>query len=171
MENLLHEFLDCMVCYFDDVALFSDSCDHHIDLINNICTIAEQARYKVNPNKCDWAKQEMEFLGYLITPDGLKPLRSKINAILAVKKPRNLKQLQSFLGLVTFYHDMWPQRSHVLIPSQTCFLQPNMSGLMNKTLDSYVWNLWSLKIPYWYFLTQTDNFLLRQIQAITNLAL
>ena len=56
----------------------------------------------------------MEFLGYLITLDGLKPLHSKINAILAMKKPENLKQLRSFLGLVAFYHDMWPQWMHVL---------------------------------------------------------
>ena len=101
MENLLCEFLDCVVCYFDDIALFSTSWTHHIDLINMVCTIIEQAGFKVNPNKCDWAKQEVEFLGYLITPNGLKPLRSKINAILAMKKPENLKQLHSFLGLET----------------------------------------------------------------------
>ena len=116
MENLLCEFLDCVVCYFDDIALFSDSWTHHIDLIKKVCIIFEWAGFKVNPNKCDWEKQEVEFLGYLITPDGLKPLQSKIKAILAMKKPKNLKQLCSFLGLVTFYRDMWPQWSHVLTP-------------------------------------------------------
>ena len=93
MENLQHEFLDCMICYFDYIALFSDSWDHHIDLIHKVCTIIEQAGFKVNPNKCDWAKQEVEFLGYPITLNGLKPLHSKINAILAMKKPKNLNQL------------------------------------------------------------------------------
>ena len=93
MENLLCEFLDCIVYYFNDIALFSNSWAHHIDLINKVCTMIEQAGFKANPNKCGWAKQEVEFLGYLITLDGFKPLHSKINAILATKKPENLKQL------------------------------------------------------------------------------
>ena len=45
-----------------------------------------------------------------------------------MKKPENLKQLQSFLGLVTFYYDMWPQWSHVLTPIPTYFLQQNTSS-------------------------------------------
>ena len=93
MENLLHEFLEWVICYFDDIVLFSDSWDKHIDLINKVCTIIKKARFKVNPNKCNWAKQEVEFLGYLITLNGLKPLWSKINAIFAMMKPENLKQL------------------------------------------------------------------------------
>ena len=48
MENLLCDFLYCVVCYFNDIALFSDSWTHHIDLINKVCTIIEQAGFKVN---------------------------------------------------------------------------------------------------------------------------
>ena len=96
MENLLHEFLEWVICYFDDIVLFSNSWEEHINLINKVCTIIKKARVKVNPNKCNWAKQEVEFLCYLITPNGLKPLWSKINAILDMKKPENLKQLQVF---------------------------------------------------------------------------
>ena len=93
MESLLCEFLEWVICYFNDIALFSNSWEDHVYLINKVCTIIKKARFKVNPNKCDWAKQEVEFLGYLITPNGLKPLWSKINMILAMKKPKNLIQL------------------------------------------------------------------------------
>ena len=89
MENVLHEFLEWVICYFDDIVLFSNSWEEHIDLINKVCTIIKKAGFKVNPNKCNWAKQEVEFLGYLITPNGLKPLWSKFNAILVMKKPEN----------------------------------------------------------------------------------
>ena len=93
MENLLCEFLERIICYFDDIVLFSDSWEEHFDLINKVCTIIKKAGFKVNPNKCNWAKHEVEFPGYLITTNGLKPLWSKINAILAMKTPENLKQL------------------------------------------------------------------------------
>ena len=78
MENLLREFLEWVICYFDDIALFSDSWEEHIDLINEVCTIIKKAGFKVNPNKCNWAKQEVEFLGYLITLNGLKPYGQKL---------------------------------------------------------------------------------------------
>ena len=61
--------------------------------ISNKTVMPQKAGFKVNPNKCNWAKQDMEFLGHLITPNGLKPLWSKINAIFAMKKPENLKLL------------------------------------------------------------------------------
>ena len=53
----------------------------------------QKAGLKINPKKCNWAKQEVEFLCHVIAPNGVKPLWSKINAILAMKKPENLKLL------------------------------------------------------------------------------
>ena len=59
---------------------------------------------------------ELEYLGYYISRKGIKPIYKKVQAMLNIQTPKTVKQLQSFIGLVNYYRDMWKRRSHVLAP-------------------------------------------------------
>ena len=59
-------------------------------------------------------QQEVEYLGFLLTSDHIKPQPKKIEAMAQIKPSTNLKQLKIFLGIIDFYQDVWPRRSHVL---------------------------------------------------------
>jgi hypothetical protein len=59
---------------------------------------------------------EIEYLGYVLTRDGIKPQSNKVQAILAIEPPTGVKQLRHFLGMVQYYCDIWARRSHMLAP-------------------------------------------------------
>jgi hypothetical protein len=59
---------------------------------------------------------EIEYLGYILTSDGIKPQSSRVQAILAIQPHTNVKQLRRFLGMVQYYHDLWARRSKTLAP-------------------------------------------------------
>ncbi len=59
---------------------------------------------------------EIEYLGYVLTKDGIKPQSNKVQAILAIKPPTRVRELRHFLGMVQYYHDLWARRSDMLAP-------------------------------------------------------
>jgi hypothetical protein len=59
---------------------------------------------------------ETEYLGFILTREGIKPQQQKVNAILQVAPPRNVKQVRSFVGMLNHYKAMISRRSHLLTP-------------------------------------------------------
>jgi hypothetical protein len=115
MEDILHDIKECD-CYIDDVGVFDSSWTAHLQTLTRILKRLNDNGFTIRLEKCEWGVRETDWLGYWLTPNGLKPWRKKIEAILRLERPRTTTQVRAFLGAVTYYRDMFPQRSHILAP-------------------------------------------------------
>ena len=92
MECLL-KGIDDVDVYIDNIGVFSLDWTSHISVIDKVLTILQESGFTVNPMKCKWAIQETDFLGYWLTPHGIAPYKCKVQAILQMQPPKNIKQL------------------------------------------------------------------------------
>ena len=111
------EGLEFVRCYLDDLLILSNGTyDDHLSKIDTVLQRLQQAGLKTRAKKCAFAMPELEYLGYHVSRKGIKPLYKKVQAMLKIQTPKTVKQLQSFIGLVNYYRDMWERCSHVLAP-------------------------------------------------------
>lgn len=71
---------------------------------------------QVNPLRSYWAQEEVEYLGFIITRDGLRPQPKKIKAILDMDRSKTQKDIHRFVGMVNYYKSMFPKCSTILDP-------------------------------------------------------
>eukprot|EP00121_Abeoforma_whisleri_P016044 Awhi_evm3s14741 len=104
MNDIFHEFLDdFLVIYLDDLLIFSKDKSKHDENVRKVLSVLREHDLCANPSKCSFDVTNIDFMGYLVSPDGVAMDPSKVDAVLNWSIPKNKKQLQSFLGFANYY--------------------------------------------------------------------
>ena len=84
--------------------------------LKQVFQIFRECGLKLKREKCQFAVENVEFLGFQISKNGIQPLAEKVEAIKKSPAPQNKKELQSFLGLLNFYHTFLEKKSTIAEP-------------------------------------------------------
>lgn len=126
----------CFV-YLDDIVIFGSTIEEHN---KNLILMLERLRevgLKLQPDKCEYLRPELEYLGHLITSEGVKPNPAKIGAIKNFKAPTNVKEVQCFLGLAGYYRKFIKNFSHIAKPLTTLIKKDNPFNWSEKHHEAF----------------------------------
>lgn len=115
--NIMFASMPQVHVYLDDILICTEgSIETYAKILEQALFVLRDHGLIVNGAKCKIAVKEIEYLGYIVSKEGIRPDKKKIEAVKAIKAPTTRKQLRSFIGFVNYYRDLWRPRSHLIAP-------------------------------------------------------
>nr|CAI5831076.1 unnamed protein product [Callosobruchus analis] len=129
INNLFVELRDQISLYLDDILISSGTIEGGLNILKRVLEILKNANLKLNIEKCYFFETSIDYLGYEVSLEGIKPGRQKINAVANFPKPKTLHQLRQFLGLTSYFRKFIKNHAMIISP---------LSNLLKKDV-SWTW--------------------------------
>lgn len=126
----LFEGLPGVIVYIDDILVYGSNEKEHNQRLESVFKRAQEINLKFNKSKCQFGVKEVKYLGHIFNEKGVSPDMSKIEAITKISSPKNVKELQRFLGMVNYLGSFIPNLS----------TETNMLRDLLKKQNSWQWS-------------------------------
>lgn len=132
-HSLMHSVLGpllrkCVVFFFDDILIYSKTLKEHVQHLKQVFNLLRENKLYAKTSKCTFGQQQVEYLGHVITAEGVATDPIKIQAVVNWPEPQNVTQLRGFLGLTGYYRRF--------IQNYGIICRPLFDSLKK---DSFVW--------------------------------
>ena len=117
MNNILRPYLDdFVVVYLDDILIYSNSFEEHMVHLEKVLKLLREHKLYAKESKCEFCLNEVKFLGYVVSSEGLKVDPAKVEAVKEWPVPASVSDVRSFLGFVGFYRKFINNHSKIVAP-------------------------------------------------------
>lgn len=113
LEPYLRKFV---LVFFDDILVYSKTWDDHISHLQQVLGTLRQHQFFANFKKCDFGREEIQYLGHVISQKGVAIDPQKVESILQWPIPNSIKALRGFLGLTGYYRKFVCNYGHIARP-------------------------------------------------------
>ena len=117
VQDILRPLLDiCVVVYIDDILIYSQTEQDHAKHIRQVFEILRSHKLYGKMSKCEFFKESVDYLGHVISSQGIATDPQKVASIKNWPQPTTLKEMQSFLGLCNYYRRFIADYSRIAAP-------------------------------------------------------
>ena len=134
MDTLIHGLEDSTGAYIDDITIFSESWDEHLQHIRQVFLRLRDNHLTAKPVKCQFGMRECFYLGHVVSNGQVKPDPAKLWAVKEFPTPTTKKQVRGFLGLTGYYRRFIANLQlllHHLLILQSSACQTRFTGQRN----------------------------------------
>ena len=107
--------VSCIV-YLDDILIFSKTEEEHRKHVKEVLQRLREARLFVKISKCEFHTKETEYLGYIVTPDGVKVDKERVRTIQEWPIPTTVRDIRIFIGFMNYYRRFIKSFSRIALP-------------------------------------------------------
>lgn len=115
MDQLISGIPNC-AAYLDDIIITGQNEEEHLQTLKQVLERVRQFGFKCNREKCQFFQDQVHYLGYIISKNGKIPNEERVEAIKNFPIPKNVKDVESFLGKINYYGSFIPDMSTVCEP-------------------------------------------------------
>jgi hypothetical protein len=105
-----------LLVYLDDLVIFSESFDQHLKDLEEVFDRLRAANLTLNKNKCHFLRDEFQYLGHIVSEEGIRPDPKKVEAILKMRPPKNAKEMRSIMGSCSYFRKFIPHFAELSAP-------------------------------------------------------
>ncbi|XP_074336891.1 putative mitochondrial protein AtMg00860 [Apium graveolens] len=117
MNRVFKKYLDrFMIVFIDDILIYSKTEEKHSEHLKNILETLRQEQLYAKFLKCEFCLREVQFLGHIISIEGIKVDPVKIEAVLNWERPKTPTEFRSFLGLAGYYRRFVKDFANIATP-------------------------------------------------------
>jgi len=133
MNSIFKPFLRKFVLvFFDDILIYNKSWKDNVQHVVGVLKLLEEKQLYAKTSKCFFGVQEVEYLGHIVSHEGVKVDPSKIKAIKEWKIPTSIKHLRGFLGLTRYYRKFVKNYGRIESPLTTLLRKMHFLGLQKQ---------------------------------------
>ena len=160
-QRLINEVLapfDFAFGYLDDILIYSPDVETHLKHLELIFQRLHEVDLKLKMEKCSFLKKHIQYLGYIVSGHGIKPVPEKLSSIQQMPHPYIPKEVKQFLGLVGYYRKFIPQYTDIVRPL----------NVLTRKYPEFVWTDICQKSfdQYWYIQILPNLMCFLQMQVI-----
>ena len=137
MDKIFSDMRKSTANYMDDLTPHAKTITEHNAVLDEVFRRLREAGLKVKISKCSFLYDEIKYLGFIVNGQGIRPDPKKVDCIVRMPVPKTLKELRSFMGMVTYYKRFVPKLAFMAQPLFEMLAITKMSTWTEKQTESF----------------------------------